>query len=69
MMQQLKTRQCQVHLLLNFENLVLFTKINLMVRKKSVEKVSSASAISKIKHLLQQQKESLQENRTAKLWL
>ncbi|CAH3196081.1 unnamed protein product [Porites evermanni] len=33
------------------------------------EEVSSASAISKIKHLLQQQKESLQDNRTAKLWL
>ena len=26
-------------------------------------------AISKIKHLFQQQKESLQDNRTAKLWL
>ena len=42
---------------------------DLMARKKSAEEVSSASAISKIKHLLQQQKESLQDNRTAKLWL
>ena len=40
-----------------------------MVRKKSVEEVSSPSAINKIKHLLQQQKQSLQGNRTAKLWL
>ena len=40
-----------------------------MARKKSAEDFSSASAISKIKHLLQQQKESLQNNRTAKLWL
>ena len=42
---------------------------DLMARKKSAEEVSSASAISKIKHLLQQQKKSLQDNRTAKLWL
>ena len=42
---------------------------DLMARKKSAEDFSSASAISKIKHLLQQQKESLQNNRTAKLWL
>ena len=42
---------------------------DLMARKKSAEEVSSASAINKIKHLLQQQKESLQENFTAKLWL
>ena len=42
---------------------------DLMARKKSAEEVSSTSAISKIKHLLQQQKESLQDKRTAKLWL
>ena len=42
---------------------------DLMARKKSAEEVSSASAISKIKHLLKQQKESLQHNRTAKLRL
>ena len=42
---------------------------DLMARKKSAEEVSSASAISKIKHLLQQQKKSLQDNRTSKLWL
>ena len=37
---------------------------DLMARKKSAEEVSSASAISKIKHLLQDM-----YNRTAKLWL
>ena len=42
---------------------------DLMARKKSAEEVSSTSAISKIKHLLQQQKESLRDKRTAKLWL
>ena len=42
---------------------------DLMARKKSAEEVSSASAISKIKHLLQQPKESIQDNRSAKLWL
>ena len=42
---------------------------DLMARKKSAEEVSSTSAISKIKRLLQQRKESLQDNRTAKLWL
>ena len=44
---------------------------DLMARKKSAGEVSSASAISKIKYLLQQQMESLQDmyNRTAKLWL
>ena len=42
---------------------------DLIARKKSAEEVSSASAISKIKHLLQHQKESLQGNHTAKLWL
>ena len=41
----------------------------LMARKKSAEEVSSATAICKIKHPLQQQKESLQDNRTAKRWL
>ena len=42
---------------------------DLMARKKSAEEVSSTSAIGKIKHLLHQQKESLQDNGTAKLWL
>ena len=42
---------------------------DLMARKKSAEKLSSTSAIGKIKHLLHQQKESLQDNSTAKLWL
>ena len=40
-----------------------------MARTKSAEEVSSASAISKIKHLLQQQKKFLLDNRTAKLCL
>ena len=38
---------------LKLRKLVLCTKINLTVRKKSVGKVISASAITKIKHLLQ----------------
>ena len=42
---------------------------DLMARKKSAEKLSSTSAIGKIKHLLHQQKESIQDNSTAKLWL
>ena len=36
----------------------------LMTRRKSAEEVSLASAISKIKLLLQKEKESLQDNRT-----
>ena len=40
---------------------------DLMAKKKSVGEVSSASGISKIKHLLQKQKESLQDIRTPKL--
>ena len=40
-----------------------------MARKKSADEVSSASAISKIRHQPQQHKGSSQDNRTAKLWL
>ena len=42
---------------------------DLITRRKSAEKVNSASAISKIKHLRQKEKKSLQDNCTAKLWL
>ena len=42
---------------------------DLITRRKSTEEVNSASAISKIKHLRQNEKESLQDNRTARLWL
>ena len=42
---------------------------DLITRRKSAEEVNSASAISKINHLRQKEKESLQDNRTARLWL
>ena len=40
---------------------------DLITRRKSVEEVNSASSISKIKTLPQKEKESLQDNRTARL--
>ena len=42
---------------------------DLITRRKSAEEVNSASAISKIEHLRQKEKESLQDNRTARVWL